>query len=172
MGISLSNHEDRIKKLEEIKTVGFKSVKIFDKWKLLQDRLETLVTLSETPDLLWIETSFGGPNNTLFFDTALIPFSTMIDNVLYILNSSNKESNPSVIYAKYLSASRELQFGIKNSLHNDDGIRTIYGLKLYYSFSYNIIYKILLRKISRLGSVLHFNLFEISSRRGGVKYGN
>ena len=131
MAISLSNHEDRIKKLEEIKTTGFKSTKLYNKWTVLQDRLETLVTLSEIPDLLWIEASFGGPNITEYFATALIPFNTLIDTTLYVIHSSNGgETRPTVVYAKYTSASRELQFGIRNSIGNDDGIKAIYGLKL------------------------------------------
>ena len=171
MGISLSNHEDRIKKLEEIKTVGFKIEKIYDKWRLLDSTYVTIATLSELPDFLWLEASFGGDNN-IWADSRCIPFNMIVDRPIVVINSYNLENTPSLLMAKYISSSKALQLAIMNSRSYDDGIRTVWTLKLYYSFSYNIIYKILRSKISRLVSVLHFNLFEILSRRGGVKYGN
>lgn len=75
----------------------------------------------------------------------------------YLISSAFPATN--TYYAIYINSrsysiakTSSTQFKITNRADgsDDDSIKQIIGLKLYYSFSYNIIYKILLRKISRL----------------------
>lgn len=154
MAISLSNHEDRIKKLEDYSGS-------YSETTLYSGSSATTVTLSQSInnfDAIVVMTQITNSCG----DCRFIPKS--LYNIKHCLE-----------YANSLGASCVTPSGNKVVVDSNWGettkILAVVGLKLYYSFSYNIIYKILLRKISSLAKKLHFNLFEISSRRGGANYG-
>ena len=165
MAISLSNHEDRIKALEDID----QSIKFEYLWN--ENRV---VRAGEVINMSKQFTNFDGiiissydtiDGNDYVHVWLFTPLILLNKEYLlmYTDHSTPYETNLQIMFTS--ESSIKITIGLKSA------IQSIIGLKLYYSFSYNIIYRILLRKISRLVKKLHFNLFEISSRRGGANYG-
>lgn len=167
MAISLSNHEDRIKKLESISLGQKNCVKLYDYNASGNGLPATLSQSINSFDMIVIGCIEWSVEGYYCLTSCTFAVSDAISHGKIAMASPVDGSNNSGV-ALEVSENR-INLIISNNWSN---LQYVYGLKLYYSFSYNIIYKILLRKISRLGSVLHFNLFEISSRRGGVNYGN
>ena len=156
MAISLSNHEDRIKKLENNSGSYSETV-------LYSGSSTKTITLSQSInnfDAIVVMTEISGKcGDCRFIPSSLYNKKHWLE---YAVNIGMSCITPS---------EDKISFNDNWSGKNTTKILAVIGLKLYYSFSYNIIYRILLRKISRLVKKLHFNLFEISSRRGGVNYG-
>lgn len=140
MAISLNNHESRIKALEST-TSSMKSsiTKIWSGDVLFSGSIK-LGSLSAYKILIIV-----GGDGTTWEDYVPIPITgetmnfQMGDYVGRTVHSINTSTGLISYTGKYYG-----------SAHDNNKFHRIYGLKLYYSFSYNIIYKILLCKISRL----------------------
>lgn len=130
MAISLNNHEDRITVLEQSGNINPTCELILN--KQASGNLTTTKSMNSF-DFLFISTS----TSVLWFDSFMIPYSVFKDLKRFEFGGT--------------SSAIEIRYVNDNTIYaNGAWIHRVYGLKLYYSFSYNIIYKILLRKISRL----------------------
>ena len=170
MAISLSNHEDRIKKLEDNSSSG----NVISLYKVSGESQHKQITLSQ-PYTNFNMLIIGFHEDTGVYQGPYLSHTTMTIcvndiqlNQMYACGNpitGDSNSGNAFIFTSTTNIT-EKHWSIARC-----GLVSVYGLKLYYSFSYNIIYRILLRKISSLVKKLHFNLFEMSSRRGGVNYG-
>lgn len=148
MAISLNNHESRIKTLESNQVTrgsAITSQVLLSSAKSITNSFVTFATIPSGYNAVHIVASASsdiayGHGITLMtaclnVETPVIhsPYDGGVEMISCILSGSN------------------LQFKQRYSgNYGDNRVLRIVALKLYYSFSYNIIYKILLRKISRL----------------------
>lgn len=149
MAISLNNHESRIKALEN-KSDELSIVELMTKAKYLSSTLTTFATLPSNVNMLIFMIGLGGPTSVAYAATSsvLVRSVTNIEHGIYFNEAG--DGNQSTVTCKIEGTAIKLRKVYNGSGTNDDCIKYIYGLKLYYSFSYNIIYKILRSKISRL----------------------
>ena len=126
MAISLSNHEDRIKKLEEYSGSYSETV-------LYSGSSATTVTLSQSIDnfnAIVVMTEIPGACG----DCRFIP-SSLYNKQHWLEYATN-------VGMSCITPSKDkITFNDNWSGRNTTKILAVIGLKLYYSFSYNIIYK-------------------------------
>ena len=134
MAISLSNHEDRIKKLENKRSL----------WVIIAESNDV------TGDTIHLRQSYYN-FNLILIEWYYYGFMQHLTNIPdfsvgYLFNLYDPIDSSTIFKIETVSTTTW-------KIHmSGTGMRfnRIRGLKLYYSFSYNIIYRILLRKISRL----------------------
>lgn len=141
MAISLNNHETRIKALEDAGGSGVLT-KVYEN----TSGSKSLTYNLSSYDIVFVK--FGSNNGGGTVITAVL-CPSLTTSTTYAVHA------PSEYHARLTltSTKQTVSYVGGNDVCRITGI---YGLKLYYSFSYNIIYKILLRKISRLCPILHF----------------
>lgn len=148
MAISLNNHETRIKALESQSSTGMQIVNIRTSAKYLSWSLAEFGILPTGVNALLVACGFGG-DNLQWGSFVFVPVE-IVKSAEFGIEFATGNNTSSTLACKIDGTSIKFRKITEGSGSDDDLIRRIYGLKLYYSFSYNIIYKILLRKISRL----------------------
>ena len=163
MAISLSNHEDRIKKLEDKKL----------EWVLILNNIDNSIN-TNVGAIVPLE------HNLSMFDIVMFEFVTYnpsqatfcqaiaYGKELYNRSNTNYLYNLTPVWNQYglfvdiFPYSEGMSFKIANASNYYKYIRVIRGLKLYYNFSYNIY---------RLANSISFHFFKclINSFKGGVK---
>lgn len=148
MAISLNNHETRIKALESQSSAGMQIVNIRTSAKYLSWSLAEFGILPTGVNALLVACGFGG-DNIQWGCFTFVPVE-IVKSAEFGIEFATGNNTSSTIGCKIDGTSIKFRKVTEGSGSDDDVIRRIYGLKLYYSFSYNIIYKILRSKISRL----------------------
>ena len=163
MAISLSNHEDRIKKLEDKKL----------EWVLILNNIDNNIN-TNVGAIVPLE------HNLSMFDIVMFEFVThnpgqaafcqaiAYGKELYNRSNTNYLYNLTPVWNQYglfvdiFPYSEGMSFKIVNASNYYKYIRVIRGLKLYYNFSYNIY---------RIANSISFHFFKclINSFKGGVK---
>ena len=146
MAISLSNHEDRIKKLED-KTWSWNI--LFDDPRLLSTNKTKIGNFNPSVDV-FICCFFTNSYNTYEVDSyvAILPagYHHYVVRIWPISNKVVNYNNPNDLEEIFMEINNgEIYMWTtgreSGSQLTDNYVLSLHTLKLYYSFSYNIIYK-------------------------------
>ena len=156
MGISLSNHEDRIKKLESTGYSKHTTVDLIGTIIDGRDKTYDLKrSLSEFDFIFCKQDALGEP--AWRCHSSLVDILTLRDHKLACLFLSIGRDAQTNVVIEYKTDAQLRIYTLQN--HFD---YRLYGLKLYYNFSYNIY---------SLANSISFHFFKclINSFKGGVK---
>ena len=126
MAISIKNHEDRITALEN-KSASGNRIKAVKLWSGSQSSNTTLTIPGlDDYDVFWIAADFYSLNSWVVIRNQV---SGLTDDV----------GGGSKTYATIsITSGNKLQWSVLRDDYSTRSLKAVYGLKLYYNFSYNI----------------------------------